>query len=273
MREYPAPPARLDRLRRGVPVRQASACFATHTARLDRAFRRSPLETISPRPSRGETATPLGLARRGPVVPRRRPLRTQWRWPLALLALLLVAAFGTAAIGGPSPAVAKPKHPQLHSQGQPLHFELNPTQDAFVAQNGCMPGGTIDVTVRLATDQVGSDSFAIQGRNLVPNQEYTIFLLQSAVKPVGAAQYIGDLSTNAAGNGQTTLQLIVEEAFASANGDPATVIPLDRIGVWFADPAADDGCAVPSPTATTIFDGDGEAGIQAFNSANAGPLP
>ena len=188
MREYPAPPARLDRLRRGVPVRQASACFATHTARLDRAFRRSPLETISPRPSRGETETPLGLARRGPVVPRRRPVRTQWRWPLALLALLLVAAFGTAAIGGPSPAVAKPKHPSLHSQGQPLHFALNPTNAALVAETGCMPGGAIDVTVRLATDQVGSDSLAIQGRNLVPNQEYTIFLLQTASPPtVGAA--------------------------------------------------------------------------------------
>ena len=44
------------------------------------------------------------------------------------------------------------------------------------------------------------------------------------------------------------------------------------MGMWFADPADDDFCLGPN-TPVTPFDGDNEAGVQAFNSANAQPLP
>ena len=40
---------------------------------------------------------------------------------------------------------------------------------------------------------------------------------------------------------------------------------------WFADPKDDEFC-LPGSGATP-FDGDNEAGVQAFNSANAAPLP
>jgi hypothetical protein len=44
------------------------------------------------------------------------------------------------------------------------------------------------------------------------------------------------------------------------------------MGMWFADPAGDDFCLGPnSPVAP--FDGDNEAGVQAFNSVNDQPLP
>jgi hypothetical protein len=44
--------------------------------------------------------------------------------------------------------------------------------------------------------------------------------------------------------------------------------------MWFADPADDDFCtAAPGVNAVTPFDGDNEAGVQAFNSANTEPLP
>jgi hypothetical protein len=49
-------------------------------------------------------------------------------------------------------------------------------------------------------------------------------------------------------------------------------VDLNRIGVWFADPLADDFCLGVN-NAITPFDGDNAAGVQVFNSANAEPLP
>ena len=42
--------------------------------------------------------------------------------------------------------------------------------------------------------------------------------------------------------------------------------------MWFADPADDDFC-LGKNSPVTPFDGDDEAGVQAFNSRNAAPLP
>jgi hypothetical protein len=90
--------------------------------------------------------------------------------------------------------------------------------------------------------------------------------------PFGAAEYIGDLSTNSQGNGHAECHLIVQEAFSSTlvNGQ-RTRVDLNRVGIWFAD-AKDDEFCLPGSGATP-FDGDNEAGVQACNSANADPLP
>jgi hypothetical protein len=137
----------------------------------------------------------------------------------------------------------------------------------------CMPNATLNVTVAGTTDQIGGDIFQITARNLPPNRDYTIFLLEQAGSPFGAAEYIGDFSTNAYGNGSNALKLIVNEAFSSTlvNGQRVRV-DLNRVGVWFADPKGDDFC-LGAGSPTTPFDGDNAAGVQAFNSANADPLP
>ena len=136
-----------------------------------------------------------------------------------------------------------------------------------------MPGSRLAVRVSLTTDQRGFDRFEIAGRHLPPNRDFTIFLLEQAGSPFGAAQYIGDFSTDAYGNTYNNLKLIVGEAFASTivNGT-RTRVDLNRIGVWFADPVDDDFC-LGAMSPTTPFDGDNSAGVQAFNSANAQPLP
>ena len=90
----------------------------------------------------------------------------------------------------------------------------------------------------LTTDQRGFDRFEIAGRHLPPNRDFTIFLLEQAGSPFGAAQYIGDFRTDAYGNTYNNLKLIVGEAFASTIVNGArTRVDLNRIGVWFADPA------------------------------------
>ena len=136
----------------------------------------------------------------------------------------------------------------------------------------CMPEAQLSVRVRLTTEKRGFDRFDIRARNLPPNRAYTVFLLEKAGAPFGAAEYIGDFSTDSNGDGRSTFQLIVQEAFSSTlvNGSRVRV-DLNRIGVWFADPADDEFCLPGS--GPTPFDGDGEAGVQAFNSANADPLP
>jgi len=137
----------------------------------------------------------------------------------------------------------------------------------------CMPDASLNVTVKPTTDQRGFDSFAIKARNLPPSTGFTVFLLEQAGAPFGAAEYIGDFTTNAQGNAENTFKLIVGEAFSSTlvNGGRVRV-DLNRVGVWFADPLGDDFC-LGEGSPTTPFDGDNQAGVQAFNSADADPLP
>lgn len=151
-----------------------------------------------------------------------------------------------------------------------VQLALTPSSPALAL---CVPDAKLDVTVKLTTDQVGFDRFEIRARKLPPNRDFTVFLLEQAGAPFGAAEYIGDFSTNARGNGHNTFRLIVQEAFSSTlvNGSRVRV-DLNRVGVWFADPAEDDFCLGPN-SPVTPFDGDNKAGVQAFNSANADPLP
>jgi hypothetical protein len=136
-----------------------------------------------------------------------------------------------------------------------------------------MPKADVDVNVKLTTETKGYDIFDIKARNIAPNRQYTVFLLEKAGAPFGAAEYIGDLATDSYGNGHAEFRLIVQEAFASTLVDGKRVrVDLNRVGMWFADPKADDFC-LGANSPVTPFDGDNEAGVQAFNSAKAAPLP
>jgi hypothetical protein len=152
-----------------------------------------------------------------------------------------------------------------------VKFRLDPSSDQLAA---CMPKARLQAEVNFTTDQRGFDTFKIEAHKLPPNRSFTVFLLETATSPFGAAEYIGDFTTNSSGNARNKFRLIVAEAFSSqiVNGARHRV-DLNRIGVWFADPADDDFCLGPGGGAVTPFDGDNEAGVQAFNSRNADPLP
>jgi WD40 repeat protein len=151
-----------------------------------------------------------------------------------------------------------------------VHLQLTPSSQQLAQ---CLPNADVDVTVRLTTDRLGYDIVDLTARHIAPNRDYTVFLLEQAGSPFGAAEYIGDLSTDGEGNGHAEFRLVVQEAFASTlvNGQRVRV-DLNRVGMWFADPQDDDFCLGPN-SPVTPFDGDNEAGVQAFNSANADPLP
>jgi hypothetical protein len=181
----------------------------------------------------------------------------------------LAGAAGTAAAAGSSTAGAAALTAQ-HSNPNSQRLTLTPSSAQLAA---CMPRAEVVVDVALRTDKTGRDVFHIEGENLPPNRDYTIFLLEQAGAPFGAAEYIGDLRSNAHGHGENDFKLIVQEAFASTLVDGKRVrVDLNRVGMWFADPKDDDFCLGAS-SPVTPFDGDEEAGVQAFNSANAAPLP
>jgi hypothetical protein len=201
-------------------------------------------------------------------------MQLRHRLLLGATSVLMVAAAAAATIGPATPSFADNDRDDTSEQ-RPLpadvvHLQLTPSSAQLAA---CMPKADVDVDVHLTTDQKGFDVFDITARDIAPNRDYTVFLLQQAASPFGAAEYIGDLSTNDAGNGHAEFHLIVQEAFASTlvNGDRVRV-DLNQVGMWFADPKDDDFCLGPN-SPVTPFDGDNEAGVQAFNSANTQPLP
>jgi hypothetical protein len=146
-----------------------------------------------------------------------------------------------------------------------LHFHLQPSSSQLAA---CMPKVHIDVDLKLTTDRFGFDVLSIHGRHLPPKTTFTTFLIQQTGAPFGAAEYIGDFTSDRHGNAHNEFRLIVQEAFSStlSNGQRVRV-DLNHVGAWFAEPTGDDFC-LGKNSPVTPFDGDNEAGVQAFNSGN-----
>ena len=188
-----------------------------------------------------------------------------------------LTAAGTAAVVAglvTGSAGATSHKPQSRSAQAPqvTNLRLTASTPQLAA---CMPHARVRVTDISTTDQIGFDVLQVRAAGLAPNRDYTVFLLQQAASPFGAAQYIGDITSDAYGNARNEFHAIIDEAFSSTivNGTRVRV-DLNQVGMWFADPADDDFCpATPGTNGVTPFDGDNEAGVQAFNSANTQPLP
>src|SRR5438067_5615995 len=125
----------------------------------------------------------------------------------SLLTFAAVAALMAAGVSGSGAAT-----PRDAAAADNLELQLTPSSQQLA---DCMPGAQLTVRVGLTADQLGYDVFGIRARNLPPNREYTVFLLEQAGAPFGAAEYIGDFSTNPSGEGHNTFHLIVQEAFSS----------------------------------------------------------
>jgi hypothetical protein len=82
-----------------------------------------------------------------------------------------------------------------------VYLQLTPSSPELAT---CMPNAALEVRVKFTTNEVGFDRFQIRARDLSPNRSYTVFLLEQAGAPFGAAEYIGDFTTNEVGNGQNT---------------------------------------------------------------------
>ena len=179
-----------------------------------------------------------------------------------------LAVTGAIALTGGISAAAGSATAQSGTAPAPeAHLALKPSSAALAK---CFPHAKAKVEVALTTDKIGKDRFTITARGLKPRTDFTVFLLQQAGAPFGAAEYIGDFTTDRWGKATNRFDLIVEEAFAFNNVTQART-DLNSVGVWFADEKDDDSC-LGANSPVTGFDGDGKAGVQMLNS-RAATLP
>jgi hypothetical protein len=178
-----------------------------------------------------------------------------------------VASSAALAAGGTTLAHAGPVEPVAAAVPRSAHhvatakLRLAPSSAALAT---CFPHASARVTVALTTEKKGKDTFEIEARGLKPRTDFTVFLVEQAGAPFGAAEYIGDFTTDRHGRGDNSYKLIVEEAFAFNNATH-TRTDLNSVGIWFADPKDDDSC-LGAGSPVTGFDGDAEAGVQMLNS-------
>jgi len=154
-----------------------------------------------------------------------------------------------------------------HALGK-ISFSLVPASAAVAP---CLADATADVTVLLKEETLGVDTLHLDARDLPANTDFAVFLTSAdafATPPFGAAEYIGDFTTNAAGRGSLKVDGIIAEAFVSTLVSGTRVrANVDHLVFWFADPAqAQAACNL---TAVTPFDGDGNAGPAAMSSQGA----
>ena len=154
--------------------------------------------------------------------------------------------------------------------------------------NECLKGAKAHVDVR--TTPTDNQIMDVTLKNAPKNTEFELFVTQQPNKPFGSSWYQADFETNNQGQGEVRARgIFSEELFVFAPGsvkapqvdkfdaeknpafDPVHTLHL---GLWFGDSedAEDAGCS----DTVTGFDGDHEAGIQAFSTRNfpnlKGPL-
>jgi len=153
--------------------------------------------------------------------------------------------------------------------------------------NNCLKGAKANVDINTLG---GLQNMNVTVNHAPKNTEFELFITQQPNSPFGVSWYQADFETNNQGHGEVSARGIFgEELFVFAPGsvkapqvdkqdakknpafDPVHTLHL---GLWFGDPkdAKDAGCS----GTVTQFDGDHEAGIQAFSTRNfpdlKGPL-
>ena len=165
---------------------------------------------------------------------------------------------------------------------------LNMVRSQKAVANDCLKGATAHVDV--LTTPMDNQIIDVTVNHAPKNTEFELFVTQQPNSPFGVSWYQADFETNNEGHGEVRARgIFSEELFAFAPGsvkapqvdnqdaeknpafDPVHTLHL---GLWFGDPedAEDAGCS----DTVTEFDGDHEAGIQAFSTRNfpnlKGPL-
>src|SRR5215203_4394244 len=165
---------------------------------------------------------------------------------------------------------------------------FNMVRSQTAVANDCLEATRAHVDVR--TTVTDNQIMDVTLNHAPKNTEFELFVTQQPNSHFGVSWYQADFETNNKGHGEVRARGIFgEELFVFAPGsveapqvddqDAATNPAFDpvhtlHLGLWFGSPqeARDAGC----PGTVTAFDGDHEAGIQAFSTRNfpnlEGPL-
>jgi len=154
--------------------------------------------------------------------------------------------------------------------------------------NECLQGAKAQVDVR--TTPTDNQIMDVTLNHAPKNTEFELFITQQPNSPFGVSWYQADFTTNNQGNGEVRARgIFSEELFVFAPGSVKAPqvdnqdaeknpkfkpVHTFHVGLWFGDPkdAKEAGCSGK----VTQFDGDHDAGIQAFSTRNfpdlKGPL-
>jgi hypothetical protein len=151
---------------------------------------------------------------------------------------------------------------------------------------GCLVGARADVTV-VPLGEV--ERMTVVARNLPPNTEFDLFVIQLPDAPFGLSWYQGDMESNAAGVatrtfiGRFNIETFIvapgtgpapvvhhSPPFPDADENPATgPVHTFHLGLWFNSP--DDAAAAGCLDAVTPFNGEHNAGVQALSTRQFPP--
>ncbi len=154
----------------------------------------------------------------------------------------------------------------------------------------CLPAAKANVTI---VHNGPVEVMKVDAKGLPANTDFDLFVTQVPNAPFGVSWYQGDLESNTSGEAHGVfIGRFSQETFAVApNTAPAPSVhskpiadatsnpafgPIHtfHLGLWFNSPA--DAAKAGCPGATTPFNGEHNAGVQALNTANfpnlAGPL-
>ncbi|GHJ14048.1 MULTISPECIES: hypothetical protein [unclassified Micromonospora] len=172
------------------------------------------------------------------------------------------------------------------ADGRTFSFTMVRSQGAEAA--GCLPNARAEVRVH---PEGLNEIMTIRAAGLPPRTNFDLFVLQLPDAPFGVSWYQSDMRTSQYGVARVTVVGRFNiETFALAPGAgpapnthpgrDATLNPAFgpihtyHLGLWFNSPQ--EAVAAGCPGATTPFNGDHTAGVQAMSTRNypslAGPL-
>jgi hypothetical protein len=157
---------------------------------------------------------------------------------------------------------------------------FNMVRSQTAVDNDCLKGAKANVDVR--TTPTDNQIMDVTLKNAPKNTEFELFVTQQPNSPFGISWYQADFETNNQGQGEVRARgIFSEELFAVAPGvvNAPQVDDLDaeknpafapvhtyHLGLWFGSP--EEAQAAGCPANVTPFDGNHEAGIQAFSTRN-----
>ena len=155
----------------------------------------------------------------------------------------------------------------------------------------CLKGANANVTIQ---SQGPVEVMKVSADHLPRNTDFDFFVIQVPNAPFGISWYQGDLESNGAGHASGTFigrfsietfavapgvapapKVFNSPPFPDAGQNPAfNPVQMYHLGLWFNSPK--DAVAAHCAGATTPFNGEHNAGVQALSTRNfpdqAGPL-
>jgi hypothetical protein len=170
------------------------------------------------------------------------------------------------------------------------HTSFQMVRSAAAVGAGCLKGAQAQVTIQ---SQGPVEVMNVSAAHLPPNTDFDFFVIQVPNAPFGISWYQGDLDSDSTGHAHGTFigrfsietfavapgvapaPQVFHGPFPDASQNPAfNPVQMYHLGLWFNSPK--DAAAAGCPGATTPFNGEHNAGVQALSTRNfpdqAGPL-